>query len=1075
MWIRQVSVRNFAGIRSVEVSFERGLNVLHGPNEIGKSTLVAAIRAALLLQHGATAARQFADWHTDQPPRVDLTFETEAQRIWRVRKSFGSGSDGSSYLEFSRDGGTFTAEAKGRDVDGRIRELLRWGLPEPGGKGRTRGIPESFLSKTLLADQDHVTAVLGSDLDGDADESGKRRLTEALQALAEDPVFRSVLAATQERVEHAFTNTGRKSQRRTSPWIDLRNQRRAAEQRRAEIRTRADAGEGARRRADQCRTELDEVRVRLDEARRRRARLHADWDRRQARDAAREEVAKASRERDRIQGLHDDLERAQRELSAAQRRLLAAGDGMAEAQEVETRERGRLEAARSHLAELESSDARQKRTIRRQDLEKRLLANESRRTGLERRRAEAARVRDLEAEAERLRAEVAATAEKLADGRSLLEHTLERIREDRIEAERIGERVVGLQMLKLRQQIAAHHRSARDAERLRARAQTASARASALRASVAQLHLPDAEQTERLRNLSTDLRVAEGKLQVGISVEITPARPISVITSADEEPPDTVAVTRPTALEAAARLRLELDGVGRIDVEGGSGDARRQAARLRMEWRDATAELFERLQVGTLDEVLAKCRAGEETIAEAERLAGEVAQAHREAAALAPDPAVVSELERERRRLQHKVASDLGEPDTEAFVRRCAAGGKTDPTVLEDRLDSLRRDGERRSAEAAALQQQVAKEEGIVEAGQRELDGQEAALEASRKALADSWESVLRRTATELDALNDRDRRLGKQLAALQTEAGDEVERSRTALRIAEERLGDAASRSAACRRAVDEARQGRDRLAGEVATREKLAAREDLPAAQARLDELQAAFETLPAPEAPVGEQDRKQAEETVRSLTAACSARQAELQQAEGALQQVGGHYLQEQLEQADAAVEAIDRREGDVEVEYGAWKLLLETLREAEAEDAAHLGKALVEPVSRRVAELTDGAYGAVAIDPALATRSIKVAGSGRQLERFSVGMRDQLATVLRLTIAEKLGSTVVLDDQLVHSDPARMKWLYGFLIECARKFQILVLTCHPEHYELGDGAPFRSIDLAEQIERTRQTTA
>ena len=52
MWIRQISVRDFAGIRSADVSFDHGLNVLYGPNEIGKSTLVDAMRAALLLQDG---------------------------------------------------------------------------------------------------------------------------------------------------------------------------------------------------------------------------------------------------------------------------------------------------------------------------------------------------------------------------------------------------------------------------------------------------------------------------------------------------------------------------------------------------------------------------------------------------------------------------------------------------------------------------------------------------------------------------------------------------------------------------------------------------------------------------------------------------------------------------------------------------------------------------------------------------------------------------------------------------------------------------------------------------------------
>ncbi len=151
MWIRALSVKHFAGIRSADLEFVNGLNVLHGPNEFGKSTLVTAVRAALLLQDGATAAESFEDWHTDQPPQVNLTFEVEPQRIWRIRKSFGKGAEGSSYLEFSRDGTDFTQEAKGREVDGKIRDTLQWGLDRPGGKGKKKGFAESFLSTTLLA------------------------------------------------------------------------------------------------------------------------------------------------------------------------------------------------------------------------------------------------------------------------------------------------------------------------------------------------------------------------------------------------------------------------------------------------------------------------------------------------------------------------------------------------------------------------------------------------------------------------------------------------------------------------------------------------------------------------------------------------------------------------------------------------------------------------------------------------------------------------------------------------------------------------------------------------------------
>ena len=477
MWIRQVCVRHFAGIRCADLSFEHGLNVLHGPNEIGKSTLVNAMRAALLLQHGATAARDFEDWHTDQPPEVELTFETEPQRIWRVRKSFGKGAEGSSYLDFSRDGKTFTQDAKGREVDGRIRDLLQWGLPEPGGKGRPRGFSESFLATTLLADQRAVAAVLDRSLDDDSDESGKGQLTAALQALAQDPVFRAVVARTQERVDEAFTGTGQRSRRRGSPWINLRDQRQAADQRRSEIRGRVTESDAARTRVDQCREQLNEARSRLDNARRHHKRIDMAWDRQQARDAASAEIAKAEHERDRIQGLHDDLDKARRELSAAKEAVSAADKGMAEAAETERRKRDCLETARKHLAELESGDAQQKRTIRKQEIENLRLTNRNRRTEVERVRTDASGVRDLEAATRRLRAELTAESRKLAATASLVQRAQEQNRMDDSGISRITERVMGLKLLAWRRQLAEINESLQRAKELRAEALAKSERA----------------------------------------------------------------------------------------------------------------------------------------------------------------------------------------------------------------------------------------------------------------------------------------------------------------------------------------------------------------------------------------------------------------------------------------------------------------------------------------------------------------------------------------------------------------------------------------------------------------------
>jgi hypothetical protein len=68
----------------------------------------------------------------------------------------------------------------------------------------------------------------------------------------------------------------------------------------------------------------------------------------------------------------------------------------------------------------------------------------------------------------------------------------------------------------------------------------------------------------------------------------------------------------------------------------------------------------------------------------------------------------------------------------------------------------------------------------------------------------------------------------------------------------------------------------------------------------------------------------------------------------------------------------------------------------------------------------------------------------------LSALSIGTRDQIATLLRLTIAEQLKSAVVLDDHLVHTDPERLAWFRDLLRKTALTTQVIVLTCRPHDY-------------------------
>src|SRR5260370_32908417 len=75
---------------------------------------------------------------------------------------------------------------------------------------------------------------------------------------------------------------------------------------------------------------------------------------------------------------------------------------------------------------------------------------------------------------------------------------------------------------------------------------------------------------------------------------------------------------------------------------------------------------------------------------------------------------------------------------------------------------------------------------------------------------------------------------------------------------------------------------------------------------------------------------------------------------------------------------------------------------------------------------------------------------VGGALRPTNLISVGTREQLSTLYRLSLAEYLSTTIVLDDQLVQSDDNRMDWFRALLTEKAHSFQIVVFTCRPSAY-------------------------
>ena len=77
-------------------------------------------------------------------------------------------------------------------------------------------------------------------------------------------------------------------------------------------------------------------------------------------------------------------------------------------------------------------------------------------------------------------------------------------------------------------------------------------------------------------------------------------------------------------------------------------------------------------------------------------------------------------------------------------------------------------------------------------------------------------------------------------------------------------------------------------------------------------------------------------------------------------------------------------------------------------------------------------------------------------------MSGGVREQLYFAARLALADvAFGNDrqlVVLDDVFTYTDTPRLARIATILDETAQRFQILLLTCHPERYRGLPNASF-----------------
>jgi AAA domain len=1048
MKLQRLRVTNFAAVREADVTFGKGLNVLYGPNDLGKSTLVDAIRMVLLLPYTSTSIEQYIAWTGGHEPMVELTFETEQQRIWRVRKEFGRG--GSAVLQESKNGQDFDDVERARKVDGRLREILRWGIPEPGGTGGGKGLPTSFLATALLSTQSEVAAILGESLQKDLAGSGRERIAAALQAVAQDPWFVSLLRDVQARRDEAYTDKGTKKAAKGSVFKVAADRVRETREEKDRLQKAVDDSEGAEALLRVLFQNRDEKREALATASNQVSLLEKLAAQAADRSAAAELVGNADQDVERILSLSREIEEGEAKAQVLQSQVEAAKSSLATAQQTQSDAELALKAAEE--AAREKADPNINETVVRQELELKVAAAD-RTAGAAQQSLEAAhnaqQLINAAAEAERKfreQEEAAGIAGNTAadDAKREKSANLELLRCDLLE-HALDVRLADKQLVDAQ---AAVQRKTTVEKRLEA---VLSERARLIEKRAA-MKLPPPGALTPMRRLAHDLAAARGALSVGLAVAIEPVRTLDLRIQRDGNLLDSTSTRQPLEVEADTSLEIGIPDVATFRIRGGRKDARERVHALEQQWAQEVVPHLAAAAVPDLDGLDSK-------IAESVRLDAQVKEKDNESQAFETQLAPLAEAARELQDATQRAAAcrtsvgvvppeslfaelELLWPDAvQALRARRVELSKNVESARARAMESARHStvAEDRTTNLRALWEAAASKRDQALAAFP--DGVEAALSASERKLSEA-NSEKQNASADLEALAKTIASRKRIIDEAASSACTQLEITNDGVETAQQNLTTAITSHAEHTGRLAELRKRRDT--------------EDLSAAQFRLQEVRSHYTTLPIPERSVNQDQVDAATQLAQAARSDYEANEAEIQRARGRLEQVGGAVARERLRDASEAFELAERQEKEIETDYEAWKLLLEQMKAADAAQASNLGQALAPTVAGLFKTLTQQRYQSVQLGAQLTTEGVVVHGSPRPAGLLSVGTREQLSTLYRLALAEYLQTTVVFDDQLVQSDGNRMDWFRRLLREKARIFQIIALTCRPSDY-MGTATP------------------
>lgn len=1047
MRFHRLRIQNFATIEHLDVELGPGLNVLYGPNDLGKSTAARAIHLGLLLPHYSAHCEQYIGWRSGGDPVVEITFESEAQCIWRVRKQFGK--SGSSLLQESRNGQDFDDVERGRKVDAKLREILGWGIPEPGGAGGAKGLPTSFLATVLLSPQDDVSAALGSSLDSDSISSGKERIAAALQAVAQDPLFGLLLRETQARRDAAYTDKGAKKTAKGTVFKEAAERVKQTREEKEKLEHIVADSENVEQQLYDLTHRRSQKQEELAAANYLVENLAICVAQAESLALAAEQIRLAQAEVLRVQTIRNQAEEAERELTALARKIDEAQQQVSLANRLKLEEEAAFKAAEK-AARVEESDPGMADIVARQELE-------LRRSALDRAVGEAQQRIDSAAAAQRLVDALRAAEREFNDQQEQAKLAAESILQTTAKSRSVDEQLQRCDLLERALDVLAANKQVQEGQAavdketaLRNRLENASREHSLFGAKRAALTVPPSGSIGAMRKLARELDTALAALDVGFVVKVNPKMRIDLAVRKDGEEGDSMSVTAPVDIEANTEVELSINEIATVSVRGGRRISQQKAQDLKDRWKREIEPHLTTAGVSDLDGLEAKIAEAQELDASLRAKGSEMDSLHTQIGEIA------GSMETFRQATQRLEACrvSLGDVRLETLTAEIQALGTDAVAGLRSKRQQLSKEAEA----ARALSNQAASNQTLAEErtgrARSALEAARAAHDGALAALPEGVGAALTAAQAALGTANSERANVITQLASLEQTIDQRTKRVDAALSVARNKAEKAALAVDAAQTQLTTAQNNHATQEGRLDELRKQRDAENLAAAEASLSRAVQRHAGLPVPDRTVTEEEVNVVRADAARVKSELENIEREIQKTHGALEQVGGAVARDRLRDATEAFELAEHQEKEIEAEYEAWKLLLEQMKEADAAQASNLGQALVPAIAARFQELTGGRYQTVSLTAQLATDGVIVSGSVKLVDDISVGTREQLSTLYRLALAEYLRSAIVLDDQLVQSDNTRMDWFRNLLTEKAQVFQIVVFTCRPGDYLLAN---------------------